>query len=125
MAKLTKSEIKLYNESLRILNKDKLTIEDKLFVLEHWQEGASNVNSAAGAYFTPTGLARDFALHVCGRRVIDLCAGIGSLSFAVWMREYEEDALDITCVELNPASVEVRKKILPNANWVCGSIFDV
>jgi predicted RNA methylase len=31
----------------------------------------------------------------------------------------------LTCVEINPAYVEVGKKILPKATWICGSIFDV
>lgn len=125
MAKLSKPELKLHNEALRLLEKDKLTIEDKVFVLEHWQEGATNINSAAGAFFTPPGLARDFAIEVTGKRIIDLCAGIGGLSFAVWMKEYEDDAFDITCVEINPSYVDVGKKILPQATWICGSIFDI
>jgi len=124
MAKLTKSQIKSHNAALRLLEKDKLTLEDKVFVLENWNEGAVHVNSAAGAFFTPPGLARDFAIEVTGRRIIDLCAGIGALSFAVRLKEYEEDAFNITCVEINPAYVEVGKKILPNAAWICGSIFD-
>ena len=36
------------------------------------------MNGAIGAHFTPSGLARDFAIDAGGgRRVIDLCAGIG------------------------------------------------
>lgn len=126
MAKLSKQEIKLHNQACDLLKKDFLNWDDRYFVLENWQESATHVNSAAGAFFTPPALARDFALEAGGTRIIDLCAGIGSLSFAIWSRyTWEEQKPEIVCVEINPAYVEVGKKILPEATWICGSIFDL
>jgi hypothetical protein len=32
---------------------------------------------------------------------------------------------DITCVEINPEYVRIGKKLLPEATWICGDVFDV
>ena len=133
MAKLSKAEAKQHAAACRILEKDVLTWDDKFFVLENWREDANHVNGTVGAFFTPPGLARDFAIDAGGGKVIDLCAGIGGLAFAVWARtewehrsgDWEEQQKKITCVELNPAYCEVGKKILPHARWICGSVFDL
>lgn len=131
MAKLTKAQAKQHQEAERILQQDKITDDDRLFVIEHWQESANHINSAAGAFFTPFGLARDAALDIpTSGRVIDLCAGIGTLSLASWWRGYQERSntgysLEIVCVELNPAYVEIGRKMLPEAQWVCASIFQM
>jgi len=131
MSKLTKAEAKLHAEAVALLDKDSLTDDDRIFFMENWQESANHVNSTAGAFFTPHGLARDAALDVYDTgRVIDLCAGIGTLSLAVFWRGYYEreqqgTTLDLVCVELNPAYVEIGRKILPEATWICASIFDL
>jgi hypothetical protein len=132
MSKLTKAQAKQHAEACKILEKDVLTWDDKWFVLENWQEGANHVNSTAGAFFTPPELARDFAIDAGGGRVLDLCAGIGGLSFAVWSRmawdretDHDERQRQFTCVEINPAYVEIGKKIMPYARWICGSVFDL
>lgn len=130
MAKLTKAQSKAHQHAEELLTKDVLTFEDKLFVMENWREDAQHVNSSAGAFFTPHGLARDFALHVPGNRVIDLCAGAGALSLALWESQAWERhsgaaPLDITCVELNPEYARVGRKLLPEATWIEASIFDL
>lgn len=55
MARLSKNQIKLHNEAEEILKKDVLTYDEKIFVLENWNEAATNNNAAAGAFFTPFG----------------------------------------------------------------------
>ncbi|PXY01414.1 methyltransferase [Marinifilum breve] len=126
--KLTKKQIKQHEEALKILEKDKLTFDDKLFVLENWHEGAENNNALAGAFFTPYGLARDFKLEIYeeNNRLIDLCSGIGALSLPHYsFCEFYEIQHDITCIELNPNYIEVGKKILPNAKWIQASALDL
>lgn len=131
MAKLTKEEAKAHDQALLLLDKRTLTDDDRIFIMENWQESANHVNSTAGAFFTPHGLARDAALDVFNTgRVIDLCAGIGSLSLAVFWngyypREQAGETLEIVCAELNPEYVEIGRKMLPEATWICGSIFDL
>jgi predicted RNA methylase len=81
----------------------------------------------AGAFFTPLPYAHTFAIEVPGRRIIDLCAGIGTLSYAVLSRHawYNDPTVDLTCVEINPDYIVVGKKILPQARWIQASILDL
>lgn len=106
-----------------MLAKDRLSESDALFALENWQESAKHINTIAGAFFTPIGLARDLAIEVNpGSRIIDLCAGIGALSFFCsggWKQS------EIVCVELNPEYAAVGMKIVPEARWIVGSVFDL
>jgi SAM-dependent methyltransferase len=133
MAKLTKAQAKLHRQAVELLQLPELTIEQKEFVLDHWHEGANTVQGDAGAFFTPRGLANDFAIDVCGRRVIDLCAGIGVLSFALHHYKHKPQSCgrdylrecEYVCVEINPAYVEIGRKLLPEATWICGDAFDV
>lgn len=131
MSKLSKAEAKAHGEAVELLAKDVLTDDERIFIMENWQESANHVNSIAGAFFTPYALARDTAIDVSNTgRIIDLCAGIGTLSLAIfwngyYQREQLGESLEIVCVELNPEYVEIGRKMLPEATWICGSIFDL
>ncbi|NTG07222.1 methyltransferase [Rhizobium rhizogenes] len=126
MAKLTKAQAKTHQQACDILKKDVLTEDEKVFVLENWQESATHINGVAGAFFTPLDLAADFAIEAHEGRVIDLCAGIGMLSFAMRYRNtYNTAPLDITCIEINPDYVAVGRKIMPEATWIQASVLDV
>lgn len=121
MSRLSKAKIKLHQEACVLLEKDVLSMDEREFVINNWQESALHINSAAGAFFTPLDLAFDFALEIgdC-RKIIDLCAGIGSLAFAA--SHNRRDPREITCVEINPAYVEVGRKVVPDAVWICASV---
>jgi predicted RNA methylase len=128
MAKLTKAQAKAHDQACELLKKDWLNHDERLFVIDNWQESATHINSSAGAFFTPIELARHHAIELqqLSGRVIDLCAGIGSLSFALWEQSYyQRESLEIVCVEINPAYSEVGKKLLPEATWIVGDVFDV
>lgn len=120
MAKLSKAQIKAHHHALTLLAKDVLTEDDHDFVFDHWQESATHVNSAAGAFFTPREMSWSFAIEVGGHRVLDLCAGIGVLAYAVYHRSLwgGDGPCEITCVELNPDYAAVGRKVLPQANWI-------
>jgi SAM-dependent methyltransferase len=126
MAKLTRAQAKAHAEAENLLLKDRLSDDEREFVLEHWHEGANHVNGASGAFFTPTGLAADLSIDAAGSgcRVIDLCAGIGALSFYVHHRSKWNRVADITCVEINPRYVEIGRKILPEARWIQADVLD-
>ena len=118
--KLTKSQIKAHKEACALIDCDRpLKDDEREFVIDNWQEGATHVNSAAGAFFTPRGLARDFAIEVNDGRCIDLCAGIGSLAYAV-----EQKVDELVCVEINPEYARVGQRIVPRARWIVASVFD-
>ncbi|MHC2251940.1 hypothetical protein ACVILK_001632 [Bradyrhizobium embrapense] len=117
MAKLTKVEARAHAKAVELLKKDVLTYDERVFVLDNWHEGANHINGSAGAFFTPTGLAADFAIDASGGRTIDLCAGIGALAFHVFWRGYYarskgDPEREIVCIERNPAYVEVGRKVL-------------
>jgi len=128
MAKLTKQQIKDHCAACDLLRKDHLDWDERVFVLENWREDAEHMNSAAGAFFTPFELAQTFSVEVSwggpgSARILDLCAGIGALSFHLyggWGQQPE-----VTCVELNPAYAEVGRKVVPDARWIVGNAFEV
>jgi hypothetical protein len=123
MAKLSKAQAKAHQQACDLLAKDVLTEDDKWFVLENWQESAKHINTIAGAFFTPVGLARDLSIEVGSGSIIDLCAGIGALSFMCTLRQDRPSR--ITCVELNPDYAAVGRKIVPEAEWIVASVFDL
>lgn len=130
MAKLTKNQARLHQQACEILAADRdLSEDEKLFVLEHWQEAAHTTHALAGAFFTPLGLARDLSIEVSGNRVIDLGAGIGRLAWScrdLWGRRWnDEPARELVCVEANPTYVEVGRRVLPEATWICADLLDV
>lgn len=124
MAKLTKEQFKRHNQAEELLKQDRLSLEDREFVLEHWDPSAKHVNSADGAFFTPLDLAVSFACML-GQpgSIIDLCAGIGALSFACTPVYGEPPRM--VCVEKNPDYVRVGRKIVPHAEWIEGDVFDL
>lgn len=126
MSKLTKQQYKAHAEACRLLEKDVLSWDDRWFVLENWKESATHINSQAGAFFTPLGLASDFSIEVGGRRIIDLCAGIGMLAFQVFDRgRCDASKFDLVCVERNPDYAAVGRKVLPEATWIVADVFDL
>lgn len=123
MAKLTKQEHKRHIEACEILKKDILKEDDKYFVIENWHEGAKHSNTGASAHFTPFELARHLSLEVSGNKILDMCAGIGVLSFAIKIMQNRADS-DFTLVEINPDYAEIAKKLLPEAEVIIGSMYD-
>lgn len=122
--KLSKPAIKAHEQALKLLEQDTLTYDEKLFVYANWTPMYSHQVNKAGVFFTPQDMANTFAnIEVFGTRVIDLCAGIGMLSFTYYHNSYEKPS--ITCVEINPDFVSVGKKLLPEATWICASAIDV
>lgn len=114
MAKLSKQQMKLHNQAMDLVHSDKvLKRDERMFILQNFQEGFNQANSLAGAFFTPLMLSRDTCIEInSNQSVVDLCAGIGGLSF--WLDRDNE----VTCVELNPNYIEVGKRVNPYAKWI-------
>lgn len=123
MAKLSRIDAKTHAEAMRLLAQPSLSFDERVFVLENFQEGANHVNGQAGAFFTPSGLAADFTIDAAGGSVIDLCAGIGGLAF--WMLHRGCARGRLVCVEVNSEYVAIGRKILPEAEWFHADIFNL
>jgi len=121
--KLTKEQTTRHDQAEKILLKDELTFDDKYFVLENWLPGATNNITKSGEFFTPRALAHEFCYEVGTGNVVDLCAGIGMLSFQL-QRFHSGKKINLTCIEINEDFVRVGKKILPEANWIHGDVLD-
>lgn len=118
--KLTKAHAKAMIEVNRLVSLDRaLTLEEREFILENYQESTGGDNVLLGAFFTPQSLARELAIEVSDcNSIVDLCAGIGSLAFACKGR-----AEKIVCVETNAEYVRVGRKVMPEATWIHADVF--
>ncbi len=116
MARVTKKESANHNRVMELVHSDKqLTQDDKEFIFNNYRGDGIG---ATGAFFTPEMLAWDFILDAgCSDDCIELCAGIGRLSYYQYLRN---KPTHITCVELNPEYVMIGKRVLPEAEWITG-----
>ncbi|MDV2872434.1 methyltransferase [Phytobacter diazotrophicus] len=116
MARITKKESALHIQVMELIHSDKkLTQDDREFIFTNYKGDGIG---ATGAFFTPEMLAWDFILDAgCTGQCIELCAGIGRLSYYQYLRN---KPTHITCVELNPEYVVIGKRILPEAEWITG-----
>jgi hypothetical protein len=128
MAKLSKRELTAHRAACALLEQDRpLTLDEAEQVFEDWHEGAGGDQTAASAFFTPCDMANDLSIEMPSYgSFVDLCAGIGRLAyFAGGQGRYEPHEYDrIVCVEKNPTYVEVGRKLLPQAEWICGDVLD-
>lgn len=130
--KLTRSESNSHARCMELLKQETLTDDEKEFILINFHEGANNDNSSAGAFFTPVQMAFEFAFEAVSGyysdikklRIIDLCAGIGCLSYAVATR-LRHTNFELVCVEYNHSYYEVGKRIVPEAKWINGDATDL
>ena len=135
MGKLSKTKHKLHNEALELVRQDEpLTMTEKEFVIENYKPYAEHNVTETNAFFTPLHLAIATTVEMPNPdeynkpvRILDICAGIGLLSFAYYHHSGHRcnmDDIEMVCVELEPEYIEVGKKILPEATWIQGNIMD-
>ena len=94
------------------------------FVLNNWNPQVGHNVGKEGAFFTPEYVAQELmAVTLPRRRVIDMFAGIGRLAYTAYQYAHWEE-IQLTCVEINPDYAEVGRKILPQAEWIVGNLFD-
>ena len=121
---LSKTAAKLHRQACELVGLPRdLDVEERMFVLDNFQESQTATHNLDGAFFSPFGIARDIAIHTSGGRIVDLCAGIGRLGFHV--DTWGGPARELTCVERNAEYARVGRKILPEARWIIGDVFDL
>lgn len=130
MAKLTKAAMAAHERACALLAEERLlTIEERIDIIDNWHEGAAHLNTRASAHFTPWDYARHVALEGATPKLLDLCAGIGTLAFACAVEaagwgDPDEVSAQMTLVEINPAYAAVARRLLPRAEVIVGSIYD-
>ena len=127
MSKLSKQALKLHNQALELVRSDKeLTFAEKEFILQNYKPYANHNVTETNAFFTPIQLAMASTIEMPSPdeierpvRILDLCAGIGMLSFAYYYYGgFDTRSVEVVCVELVEEYVEVGKRILPEATWI-------
>lgn len=122
--KLTKIEIKEHKEIEKLLKQDKLIEKERDFIYDHFlPHNITNNAQEDGSFFTPQSISGALAA-MCdcdGSIVIDLAAGIGSLSYG--LISSNRNLKKLICVEKNENFIEIGKKLLPEAIWICGDIY--
>ena len=126
--KITRSETKLHDEAEDLLKLSRELSEDEQeFIYRNWNPMANHNVGKGGIFFTPVALAEEYANYAGGGSIthyIDLCAGIGMLTWAVQKHDRNPNAVYV-CLEINHDFVEIGKKLCPWAYWYEGSIFDI
>lgn len=90
--KLSKRDLKEQQSIYDLIqSKDKFSFEELERIYTDFNEGFLQDVTANSVYFTPLDMAYDFALMAQGFGVVvDMCAGIGVLSFAALTRDTYE-----------------------------------
>lgn len=136
MARLSKQAWKRHDDAEALLSLSRALTYDEVYqVMEDWHPEARNNVGVAGAFFTPLALAYDaMLLKQYGgerRHYLDLCAGIGRLSFALscW-HEHDGGHTHVTAIEINQDYIDVGRRALRDVprlsvDWVRGNAFDI
>lgn len=132
MSRLSKRDIKSQRDLMNLIatgltNCDSWVRDERIdFIYENFHPSMIDNQTENGAFYTPYGLAQDVAVFSNrSGHIIDVCAGIGMLAYRLKeMDTYNKSIKSITCIELNEKAVEIGKKLLPDANWICANVFD-
>lgn len=125
MGKISKEAMKRHSKAMEIIEQDELSYNDKLYVLENYHEGATNMNNLVSAHFTPISLSRSVEQCTRNYSFVDLCAGIGMLAWSqVRILEFEQKEFVGICIENCTEYYRIGKKLLPELHWINGDIFD-
>lgn len=127
--KLSRAALRRHRDAMDLINAGRrLTIDEMEKVFSDFDPRVTGIREARQEFFTPVELASSLSLEVGhqdeGTVIVDMCAGIGVLSFAVQQLNYDI-ALDIHAIEINPDFVEIGQKLLPDVTWHCGDFRDL
>lgn len=132
MARISNFRINAHKKAVQMIDDctHDLDFDDCAFILDAFEPGAAVVADAQ-TYFTPRAIAESVAI-ACKpgyrARILDLGAGIGSLSFwfdfTCTLEQHQHGDHEFVCIEKNPRFVEVGRRILPKATWIEGDMFD-
>ena len=127
MSKISIPVLNLHNQAVELLKKESLNFCDREFIFDNYHEGAGQMNNLISAHFTPYSICRSLCQNITYTDCfVDLCAGIGMISYA--LKRYEEMSFNKPifgiCIEKCTEYYEVGKKLLPEFHWINGDCFD-
>lgn len=136
MGKITRKQTQLHDEAMALINLDReLTMKEIEMVFRQYNPMAEHNVGKGAIFFTPVGVAWELAVFCQPKgHIIDLCAGIGVLSYTVLHHDYggwtgrsplRGDIKRLVAIENNPEFVEIGKRLLPEVEWYCSSVFDL
>jgi len=122
--KLSKGQLRDHKIALELLEKSNLSRYERWDVLAYYQPAADVAD--IGFFQTPHADAQSVAWDgVDSGRILDLGAGIGMLTYHVYYDIQDSGGTaDIVALEKDPRLVEIGKKIMPEAEWICGDMYD-
>ena len=134
MAKLSAMKSKRHGEAMDLVNLERpLTMTEKEFVLANYKPHAEHNVKDIQAFFTPIELAMAATIEMPNpdeyknkAKILDICAGIGTLAFAYYHYSgyrCNKDNTEIVCVEVTDEFIKVGKRILPEATWIKADMF--
>jgi len=127
MGKITRAQSKAHDDALALLSLCRgLTADEKEFVFRNYNPMATNNVGKAAIFFTPFDLASELLPYLGGfsGRLLDAFAGIGVLAYHAW-KKFHSNMNELVCVELNGDFVQAGKKLVPEATWIQGDMFDI
>lgn len=97
------------------------------FIFTYWMPGAEHSIGKGGIFFTPPEYALSVAwVSSATGRVLEPTAGIGVIAHKlIQFRGLQPGCVDITCIEQQPKFVEIGKRLIPEATWLCGDTADI
>lgn len=135
--KISRTARRAHDEALAALLARGVGGVDRDEFLLSFQPGALGDVGRDGAFFTPPGLASDLAVEVPTpsasssrpMRLLDACAGVGTLALAVvgHLDRGGREApagYELTMVERSEQFAEVGRRLLPWARWVVGDVLE-
>jgi len=118
-----KQQVKLHDETIDIIRSGSFNTNYILDNIDNIDPFLLSPKEAkkGNAFFTPVEIAFHIMpwSNVDNSIILDLCAGIGVLSF---VHSYRNPSNKYICVENNPLFVEIGKLIVPQATWICADV---
>lgn len=149
MAKLTTLERRRHDSAMDLLRDavrrpdGSLSPGDRNQILSGFHPGSGRDTGRGGVFFTPQNLARDMMVEVAipmplpvhrsdskPFRVVDVGAGIGCLSHALWMSAIPSspfgvvEGIELICIEQDQELCEIGQALVPWATWINADAFE-